>query len=443
MVWVFWQVMKAWAATEHMNQRVAAEVGYAIAKKKYGKDFTFAKGAEFAKDFMRSATFAGGRANRPQLQGQLGTLGNMAYSFQQYTLGWLSNLTRYIQHWKGAEYLNLTPEQRTNARKAATTLLGIQLASAGMLGMPFVGAALKLLEKTTDKDLTGNLYASLAKLFNEDENEDGGGLTDVMMSGAANALFANAGVPIDIGARLGIQGALGFDARSGFSSDGVFGPTSQIVARILAGIKSTVGGDFGTTAAQLSPNGIRKAVTIWKNGGEVLTGSGRNVGATEIEKYAYAAGFNPQKLTKLNQFEAYKRQAQIADEAENARDIADILGALQSNPALAQVKLRQASERSGGIEQPRDIALRVAKAAAEKVFPVDVRKEMTGRSAQHLANIAKALGVSIPQAHEVAQSSYINEVMGQLGMRGVRPNINNRRRDELGTSYSPFALAGR
>jgi hypothetical protein len=429
-------------ATEHFNQRVAMEIGFRIAREQMGKNYNFEKAAEQTLQFMRSATLSGGRANRTQVQNAMGTAGNIAYGLGSYTTGWLSNLTHYTAHWLSADHLNLMPAERAKARNAALTLLGVQISAAGIMGAPFFGPAVKLISEFTNEDFEGNLYDKVSRLFNDDQAE-GGGMTDVIMTGAANAMLQNAGMPVDVGSRLAVNGMLGFDARQGYTADGLLGPSGQSVAKVLAGFKSAYGGRYGEAMENIAPNGLKKMIRIWNNdSGNIETPQGRQIpgGEDTAMKVAYRLGLNPQALSKMSKFESSRRQSQALQAAENARDVADILSAIQKNPQLAQQKLMLAVQRSGGLESPRDVAMRVAKAAADKAFPIDVREEMNGRMAEHLANVARAMGISLPQASQVAKSQYINDTMAMLGQRG-RP-IEWRKlgqRDAMGTEYSPFA----
>ena len=429
--------MRAFAATEHFNQRIAALLGHRIAKEKMGANYNQAEAFEFAKNFMRSSTFSGGRANRPIMQDDMRTLGNVAYGLQGYTIGWLNNLYRYTAQWKGAEYLDLTPAQRQNARNAALTLLGVQFASAGALGMPFVGAALKGLETLTGQAITANAYAKLSQMLDEDE-QDGAGLANVIMNGAANAMLANSGVNIDLGSRWAMGGVFGINPHDGFSADSVFGPTGQTVANIVGALKSTVGGDLANAANQISPPALKKAIALWRNGGEIRTASGAPVESTVWEKLAYSLGFTPLSVSNLNQYQSYKRQVDASLDIQNKRDAGQILNALQTDPMQGRAALTQVASKTG--EDPQQVAARVAKLAADQAFPVDIRRGTGSRTGQELMSMARAVGVNPGPSAEVARGSYMQEIMRVLGVRPSMIGAETYQRDEVGDALTPYSV---
>jgi len=429
--------MRAFAATEHFNQRIAALLGHRIAKEKMGANYNQAEAFEFAKNFMRSSTFSGGRANRPIMQGDMRTLGNVAYGLQGYTIGWLNNLYRYTAQWKGAEYLDLTPAQRQNARNAALTLLGVQFASAGALGMPFVGAALKGLETLTGQAITANAYAKLSQMLDEDE-QDGAGLANVIMNGAANAMLANSGVNIDLGSRWAMGGVFGINPHDGFSADSVFGPTGQTVANIVGALKSTVGGDLANAAIQISPPALKKAIALWRNGGEIRTASGAPIESSIGEKLAYSLGFTPLSVSNLNQYQSYKRQVDASLDIQNKRDAGQILNALQTDPMQGRAALTQVASKTG--EDPQQVAARVAKLAADQAFPVDIRRGTGSRTGQELMSMARAVGVNPGPSAEVARGSYMQEIMRVLGVRPSMIGAETYQRDEVGDALTPYSV---
>lgn len=429
--------MKAFAASEQYNKRIALLLGYRAAKEKLGnvpKEELF----DYARDFMYATTYAGGRANRPLLQGDTGVFGAAAYSLGSYTMGWLNQQIRYIQHWKGAEYLNLRPEEKQQAKKAALHMLGIQVGAAGLLGLPFAGAMLKVMEKLTGENFTGEIYEKLGALFDQDDQE-GGGFGQTVMTGVANAALANAGVPIDVGSRWGLSSTLGLNSFDGFNGDAVFGPTGSLVSSALAGIKSSFQGDFGAAAKHLAPAAIKKAVAYYVNGGQAETSKGSKVEMGDAETLGYIVGFNSQKLAALQKYRGIEIAQEEHNALERAQETAEILGLLQSNPTAAHQEVARIAESSGGAENRQQIARRVAEAAAEKIYPKDVRATAGKRSGEFLMNVAQTMGVPIPQANQVARRSYIDQVMMMLGARPQRPSRRAWRQDELGSEYTPFA----
>lgn len=434
--------LKAFAATDHFNTRTALLAGFRLARTEMGQNYGRNKAFEYAKDFLRTSTYQGGKANRPVIpfEGDYKVLGHMAYSLSRYTLGWLNQLSRYVSHWKGSEYLGLSPEQRANARNGAVAMLGTKFAAAGVLGLPFVGIALKLLEKASGQDLQGKLWSQLGTLLDKDK-EEGEGLTNVIMTGAVNAGLARSGLPIDLGSRWGFNGLLGLSAYDGFSGDNVFGPTGGVVSSVLAGLKSAQSGNLAGAVRAVSPPAIRRGIAYWANGGQVQTSKGHPLPTSDVEDMAYVMGFDPQRLTKLNRLHGIQSQAGQEAVHDDQKDAADVLGRLEADPEDARRRVLEISQESQGVEPSDRVAARVAKASADKIFPEDPRASVPPRQAQHLMQVAEALGVTLPEARQAAKSQYIDNMMETLGVRGRQVSAGSLYQDQAaneGSGWSPF-----
>jgi hypothetical protein len=435
--------LQAYAATERLNVMTALVAGYRAAKAKQGKNFDRAAAREQAVEFMRSVTYQGGRANRPvaPYEGQHKLIGHLAYGLQTYTLGWLGQLARYVQHWRGPEYANLTEGQRKASRNAALTMLGTQFAAAGALGMPFFGAALTLLEKALGKDIKGNLYTQLSELLDSDE-ETGGGLADAVMTGGANAALANLGLPLDLGGRFAIGGTPGFNEYEGFSENAVFGPTAGIVGSVLAGLKGAYEGDWGKTAKEFAPNAMKRGIDYWLNGGQIVSSQGVPFDATEGERIGYQLGFFPSRLKKLRQYQTYSQNAKREQAQKYAKDIDELAEfVLSDDPQAAMEAFNAKLAELDGTKTRRELASDIATRAATKTFPTDVRADARGEQGEYLMQIAQALGVPLPQANQMQQLDFKQRIMAMFGAQ-PRPSRSQRSRaaaaDLLGQEYSPF-----
>jgi len=427
--------MKAFAASETHNKHTAFLMGIRVAREMNPRA-TEAQIYDQALDYMRAVTFSGGRANRPEAQGSNGVIGTMAYGLSGFTVGWLNRLATYVKHWKGSEYQTLTPTERSNARAGALSLLGIQLGAAGLLGMPFLGATLKLLEKTTGQNYTGQLYQRLGQLLNDDK-EEGGGLANIVMNGAANYAAASTGLPVDMGSRMAVNGVLGLNSYDGFSGDAVFGPTGSVVASVLGGLKSAANGDLAGAASKIAPLSLKRAIKLWQNGGDATDSGGKRFPLDQGESMAYAMGFNPQRLANLQKYKSIRTSELSAESSSENAQIMEVLDALKSDPQEAQGLVRRIVANSGGAENTQSVARRVAEKAAEAAFPEDVRK-VSGQASQHLMQTARVLGVTLPEANQVARQSYVSQTIQMLGGRPVRPRPVDYQNDQLGQEYSPF-----
>ncbi len=428
--------LKAYATTEHFNVRTAFISGLRLAKQ---KGMTPAEAYDFAKDIVRSATYQGGRAGRPvaPFEGQHKLVGHLAYGLQTYNLGWLGQLATNVAKWRSPE---LAPAERSSARKAAMTQLGLQLAAAGALGMPFVGAGLTLLEKILGVDLKGRLYAGLSKTLDEDA-EDGGGLADLAMKGGANSLLASVGLPLDFASRFAIGGVVGMNEYDGWQPNAVFGPTAGVVSNVLAGLKGAYDGDWGKAAKEFSPTAIRRGVDFMQNGGQILDANGSPVPTTDAESLGYSLGFVPQRLSKLRQFQTYEKQRHLEEAAKYSQTVQQLAELALTSPQEAVGAFQQASHELGDTKSPSELASDVATKAVAAKFPTDIRSGLDRSDASYMMQVARGIGVQSPQAQQVQRLQFKQKVMQMLGVP-QRPNRaafqQATQADLLGDELSPF-----
>ena len=108
---------------------------------------------------------SGGRADRQAspFKGN-SVVGHLFYGLSGYTTGWMSQLINYYRHgYKSQDYAGFknNPQARKNAQRALQIQIIAQLAMAGIMGFPFVGALITLLEAATGEDIRGQLYEKL------------------------------------------------------------------------------------------------------------------------------------------------------------------------------------------------------------------------------------------------------------------------------------------
>ncbi len=428
--------LKAYATTEHFNVRTSFIAGLRLAKQ---KGMTQNEAYEFAKDFVRSSTYQGGRAGRPvaPFEGQHKLVGHLAYGLQTYNLGWLGQLVTNFQRWRSADS---DPAVARAGRNAAMTMLGLQFAAAGALGMPFFGAATTLLEKTLGIDLRGRMYQQLSQLLDEDDQE-GGGLADIAMKGGANALLANVGLPLDFGSRFAIGGVVGMNEYDGWQPNAVFGPTAGVVSNVLAGLKGAYDGDWPKAIKEFSPNFLKKAIDYSLHGAQILDSNGSPVQTSNSEEIGYALGFVPSRLSKLRQFQSYQRARNLEEGAKYSQSVEELAALALESPDQARVEFAKAYQQLGGVKTASELASDVATKAAAKSFPTDVRSSLPRGSQDYLMQVAKGVGLTVPYADQVKRMQFKNEIMRLLGVV-PRPNRamlqQASRADQLGDELSPF-----
>jgi hypothetical protein len=156
---------------------------------KYYKEQGYSKelAKEKAYEFNRAVNFGGGTAQRSVgLWSGRGaaprTAAMLATSMQSYVLGTTFQLARYIQQGYFRPE-GLTPGEVYGARKAAVQMLGVQLASAGVLGLPFVSGAVAALNALfPDLEVRRHLQEWMDELLGNDK-ENGSILSDAAMTG--------------------------------------------------------------------------------------------------------------------------------------------------------------------------------------------------------------------------------------------------------------------
>lgn len=436
--------LKFYQQFTEFNARTALITGYDLARNK-GLDHKEAM--DSAMQFSRTVTFSGGKVNRPNNigkgEGVWRTAGQALYSLQGYTFGMLNMMWRYGETgFSKKNYTDMSNEQRKQARKAFGTMLATQFMGAGMIGLPFAGAAMEMFEKTTGVELEREMREGLAQLFEEDQAEDGGLLSDVVMHGAANAIAGKLlpGAP-DIGSRFSLGGILGVNSYDGWSMSSLVGPTGSVVENAAKGATSIVRDRKpGQGLQEMAPIAWKKAIELMRNEGEFRDKSGGLlVDATFGEKLAYAVGFTPQEIRRKKNYERLQRKH---EEHERRRDtnLHDRLTNLfEMNPQAAQAELRKMAENNPkylellkrgdreGAAKEYDRALqtaagKIAERVEKRSFARDPRREGTFKGAYGSDALLAAMGQT-GQTSEIARMQARAGVMASLG---ARPSVSPR-----------------
>jgi len=244
--------MKSYSMLGEANGRAAFKSGVEIGRDKGLKGQAL---YEYAREFMGNSAYNLGRTARPlaasaparflgeETGGRM--VGQMAYGLQSYVYNYLGSMMRF---GNGSFDKMLTPAQRTANKKALTTLLGHTALLSGGFGLPFVGAALELLERQglVELEPKEKLAEALAQLFGEDE-ETGSLMTDTVLYGLANSLTQ--GTPLSgLGNKFAIGGALGFNSYDGFNTKSLLGPTSSLIQKVGYGGANLLEGEFARAA---------------------------------------------------------------------------------------------------------------------------------------------------------------------------------------------------
>lgn len=436
--------LKVYQQSTEFNARVALLSGYEIARKN-GMDPKAAR--EEAGKFARTVTFSGGKLNRPNaLFSGAGpvprTVGQALYSLNGYTFGMLSMMRRYAETaFSKEQYPGITEADRKNARKALTTMVSTQFLGAGALGMPFVAAGIKLLEQITGQELEREAREGLAELFDEDEREDGGLLSDIVMHGAANALAGKVlpGAP-DIGSRFAIGGIMGVNSYDGYSLSALVGPTGSVVENVVNGVTNAAQGNGAQAFQDIVPVAWKKVLEMMKHDGEFVTPSGELLAeGTKGEKLAYSMGFAPQRIRKMKNYERLQRQHEEVVRQRDIRTHDELAEMFSEDPVRARQELDKIVKDSPRVQealklgdpemiqrafesQIQDSATKIAERIERRTHARDPRRAGTFNSMSGEQTLLAAMGQTGAPS-EVARLQTRATVQAQLG---VQPSMSER-----------------
>lgn len=365
-----------------------------------------------ARELATVGMFTAGRAGRPAGIHDVGAakpLATMMMSLQSFTLNSIFTLGNY---YKRATDGSLPNAERAAAAKALAGSSLAQIALAGVIGLPFVGPAMRMVEKMTGWDME----EELVKLGQDaDDPEAGSILKQMLLRGVSHGI----GGP-DLGSRYTLGNVLGLNEQSGFTFDNLFGPVGSFGINSIGALQELGKGDFGRALEGVAPVAIKKALRMWNDDGEFRSRDGDLLLAdpTDAERAMYVVGFQPTRLAKSRIAYNITKRAREGEEQKLsgwARDIADLV--TQGGVDEARMALLEKAEEEG-IEDINGLVTRVANAAERKMFPS--RPEGTGsaRSSVGDTQVVSGLGVESPM-DEVARVEMRNEIARVLGGRPV------------------------
>jgi hypothetical protein len=370
----------------------------------------------------------GGRESRAAGVYDVGSarpVSSMIMSLQGYSVGTLSQMATYLK--KG---ISGAPGERTNAWKAAAGMITTQVALAGVMGLPGVGAALRILQKSTGFDAEEWLEKLSAM------GDDPG--TEAMMKTMAMRGFSHALGGPDVSQRFGVSSILGFNEFDGFNLANLFGPVGSYAKRGAGAIGDLARGELGSAAEAVSPVALKKTLQLWNQDWEFRSPENDELliqNPTLGEKVSYALGWQPVKLNRARQVWAMQRRAKEAQSAEDTRtfdEIADDLVKGDAAPALAELRKRQ--QERGPSYNPRNDATKLADRVEKRAFQRD-----PGRGPDQVdENLLRAMGVFTP-TKEVARAQLRDRVYRDLGLHGYdQTDFEKYRQVDVLRQRNPF-----
>jgi len=409
--------------TQH-NELMGLLMGYESAKARgMGKQ----EAIEEALNFSTSVNKSGGRAGR-QVAPWSGSkmIGHIFYALQGYTTGWFSQLGRYYLHGY-KDHPGVTPKNRENAKKAFQWMLGAQMATAGVLGLPFMGAMLTLMEDFTGEDIKGTMFKALDEVTNDPN------ITDMAANGVANHILRGLGMPVDVHSRFAMGGLMGFNEYDGFSSGSLMGPTGSMVEGLWKMGKTLYQEqNFAKAFREGGPVATKRLLEMYENDGKIMAG-GQNLKQLEgMEKFTYGMGFQNAEVSKLRSAARMVRNASDRDTAAMQAAAGRLGKVMNAGPAIAKAALYKEAEaivpvsivgreRQMMVEQTvKTLVEKVASNEMQKNSPADFRQGANARVAATVKPTLSAMGTPIPQSSKLQQLQGADAVFAMFGMPKVR-----------------------
>jgi len=386
--------------------------------------------------FDLSVNNSSGRLERPEMFNKLGGAGHLVYQLSSYVRGRFADLATFYRHgWSDDQY-NLTPAEKKNARKAFQTMILAQVGAAGLLGMPFVGAGIALMEELLGEDIKGRMYEAL------DEVTEDPSLTRALTHGFASAFAESLGIPADMHSRFALSGFLGTNAYDGMSAKSFMGPSVAMLDSLWK---------LGGTMAQ--GKSVEEALTVGGPGGvkrlaEALSEDFQRDNPEASLAWS-ALGFRSTQMTKRKEFNRIvdRREMESRRELELAANrISDTL----ANPATARKTLFDEAmklvpsglnplEQKQQLQQNiKDLAAKVSLLEANKVAPEDVRTQVPGRVAPQVANVGRSMGVQMNDPMELARSLATQKTRSVLGQPLSQRPVRNAMMRDLQWGANPW-----
>lgn len=347
----------------------------------------------------------GGRANRP-----VGVFNNsspitrglamLATSLQGYTLGTLGQTFRYLKQGWGSDP-RLTPGQKYAARKSAMTMLGTQVALAGVLGIPFVNSILSLIEEEfPEVELNKNLRQSVQAVTNDSS------LTNIFFSGLPS-MFG-----WDLQSRLSLGNTIpGVTESNGFQAEGLLGAPAGFAKKFYKAVNGGLHLD-GEKTLDLLPVAFAKAIRSTQQFDMVEDYKDKPLFKPTVgEKIGMALGINPKRLSDRNTanriIEASDRLAKERKSKEYAK-LADEV--MKGN--FGSVKLYLEEEKKKNFEFDINAAINsIVSYAIDKTFP----KSLTETAGPESAMLMKAFKLDGKPVSQEVKVTFEAELKRRLG----------------------------
>lgn len=379
---------------------------------------------EAAFDFAITATGAwnkGGRAVGIWSADKLRPLSGAMTSLQTFAFNQIGSLKNYAEMTLNAEK-NLSTSQRKQALKAFGVQTAMMTAQAGLYGLPFVGAALALVDKMfgiNSKEEIASMLSEVEHGKDYQAKQDGTeyGLSQIATHGLFNMLGG------DYASRSSVSGVMGINAYDGFNLETLAGPTYSLVKKVFQGINDTVSGEDSSAAVtSVLPSQMQKIIKLAKDDFEWRRPDGSLIGtATPVEKvFGGVFGIRPTRVANVLERDMWQRRDAEIESAERSKWIDGTVELIESGrPQVAREDLKNRIA-SRPTENASAVANAVATRFVERLAGKDPRRA-PGYS-ERLGRTTGALGTEL---NETQRLMLVSKVMEQLGYGVSRERWKN------------------
>ena len=397
------------------NARVSLIASYDFYRKQgLDKETAYQK----AKEVTQLGTYAGGKAARPiglfATRGDWRGASQVLYSLQSYVAGQTAMMARQIIHgW--SKNTNLTAEQKTAARKAAVQSVGMQLAAAGALGMPFVGGGLAVLQKLfPETDIEQEVAEGFEKLFGE---QAGGWAYNVASRGLLDQML-----PVDLSSRFGMGNVMGLSEYNGWDPSNLVGPTLSRWKENVNAIGAAAGGDLASAWEHAMPVPFKKTVNMLRNDGDIRNANGDLLlTPSDTERFLTMIGFKPGRVGDVQQLNRATARAKSVATAQRGQAVNEIVKAKTSGDSQSMLDLFYTFLESHPNVEPRSLANSVVDEIVSQTMPKDPRAELGSADSSFLSRFTGAL----PEPNFVDRAALKDQVLAELGF-ATNPKVSVR-----------------
>lgn len=417
-------------------------VSMVTAYRKFRKDgLGHEEATQKAELFDLTINNSSGRLERPEMFGKLGAAGHLVYGLTSYVRGRFAQLATYYRHGFDAGQFEgkLSPSEIKSARKAFQTMILAQVGAAGVLGLPFIGAGIALMEDLLDEDIKGKMITALDDVTNDPT------LTRVFTHGMMSTLAESLGVPADLHSRFALSSFLGTNSYDGISAKSFMGPSVAMLSSM-----------FNLAGEVAKGESMEKALTVAGPGGvkrlaEALSEDYQRDNS-ENNLMMSMLGFRSSQQVKRKEWEQITRKQELETRKQLTESATKVSDAMALGPREARIKLLQEADKliPPGLDYQavtkqrqqnvKDLIAKVSEIEANKVGPQDVRKEISGRLAPVASQTAQAMGVEMSNPIELARALAKQKTRSQLGATSSQRPVRNAMLQDMQWGNDPWSF---